>query len=49
METLNQKEEMKEKKSLKDRPWPLGQQEADKDPLDEKIKKGKIRIYNGPK
>lgn len=34
---------------LDKRPWPLEQKEADKDPLDEGIKKGRIRIYNGPK
>jgi len=37
------------KKPIKDRPWPLGQREADKDPLEEMKKKGKVKIYNGPK
>lgn len=38
-----------EKKPLKDRPWPLGDKEADPDPLEEMKKKGKVKIYNGPK
>lgn len=32
-----------------DRPFPLGDADADPDPLDLLTKKGKIKIYNGPK
>lgn len=41
--------EPESKPPLEKRPWPLGKEEVERDPLDEKIRKGRIKIYNGPK